>query len=96
MDTTTLMMMMMMSGNNRSSGMSGMLLPLMLMGGGTALGSLFTSQNLMLAMMPGIGNIGKLLLGGPSALALGSLFGKPKRRRRYYRRNYYRNYRRRY
>jgi len=91
------MMMMMMGGNNRNSGMSNMLLPLLLMGGGTALSGLFTSSNLMLAMMPGIGNIGKLLLGGPSALALGSLFGKPRRRRRYYRRNYYRrSYRRRY
>lgn len=93
MDTTTLMMMMMAMGGRSNN----MMLPLMLMMmGGTTSQSLFTPQNVMLGLLPGVGTVGKVLLGGVGAAVVGNMFKRRtyRRRTRVIYRNRYRRYRR--
>ncbi len=98
MDTMTMMMMMMMQGGGRRNNM---LLPIMMMmmnqNGGTAnpMGEMMTTTNMMYAMMP-VSNVTRLLMGGPSAMALGSMMNPPKPRRRARRYGYSRPRRRSY
>ncbi len=105
-DTTTLMLIMMMSGSGSSNNM---MLPLLLLSGGLGggeptgtdpmgtLGSVLTPENMMLGMIPGVGMLGKYMIGGIGAVMAGSML-KPKKRYRRRTRVVYRNssYRRRY
>lgn len=98
MDTNTLMMMMMMSGGRSNNNMMQLLLMMTLMGGDSSqLSSALTPQNMMLGMIPGIGVLGKYMIGGVGAVLAGQLMPKRRRYRRrtrvVYRNNYYRPYR---
>ncbi len=103
MDTNTLMLVMMMSQGGRQNNM---LLPLLLMSGGLGsssgtssggqLASVLTPQNMMLGMLPGVGMLGKMMIGGVGAVLAGSLLrsrSKRRTRKQYYpRRRSYRRY----
>lgn len=100
MDTNTMLMLAMMMGSGGSNN-NMMLLFLMMSGmlGGTTgsntLTQALTPESMAIGMLPGIGTLGKYMIGGVGAVLAGSMF-KRKRRRRYYRRprtivrNYYR------
>lgn len=96
MDTNTLMLMMLMGG--RSNNMMQMMLMMTLLGGNTsALSTALTPQNMMLGMIPGIGTLGKYMLGGVGAVLAGQFMPKKRRRKtrtRYVYRNRYYNRRR--
>lgn len=81
MDTNTLMMLMLMGGNNRNMMMP--LLLMMMMGGGGTSSLGLNSQSIALGLLPGIGTLGKYMLGGVGAVVAGKMLGSTRRRRRY-------------
>lgn len=83
MDAMTLIMLATTMGGGRRNDM---LLPLLLMSmsgtGGSTFSNILTPQNIMIGMLPAVGSLGKMMIGGAGAVLAGQLIKGPARRRR--------------